>query len=80
MATMGAAICMSQGMDGDWTKVIYVAAVATALCNLAIQQKGGADEHVPCKHGDILPQTHTKRPRLRFIILNKNQLQVNAQT
>ena len=27
---VGAAICMSQGTDRNWTEVIYVAAIATA--------------------------------------------------
>ena len=34
MATMGAVICMDQGMDCNWVKVIYVAAMATVWCNL----------------------------------------------
>ena len=29
MATVGAAICMSQGMDRNWTEVIYAATIAT---------------------------------------------------
>ena len=33
MATMGAAICMDQGMDCNWVKVIYAATMATTWCN-----------------------------------------------
>ena len=30
MATVGAAICISKGMDCNWTKVIYATTIATA--------------------------------------------------
>ena len=51
MAAMGAAICMDQGTDCNWVKVIYVAAMVTVWCNLV--KIGGGGGHVACKHHDI---------------------------
>ena len=71
MATMEAAICMGQGTDCNWAKVIYDAILV---------KNGGASERGACKHHDILPQTHAERPCQHFINLSKIHKETTMKT